>query len=42
MSIFKLLESLYARLPAVIKARGNKLETIRKWIAFYFNAKRRG
>ncbi|MET0356186.1 MAG: hypothetical protein ABW044_05370 [Cellvibrio sp.] len=41
MSIFKLLEELYARLPAVIRARGNKLEVIRKWINMYFDAKRR-
>lgn len=40
MSIFKILEELYERLPNIVKAGNDKLKTIRKWIQMYFNAKK--
>lgn len=39
MSIFKILEALWLRLPPVFRNHTNKLETIRRWIAMYFKSK---
>ena len=40
MSLFTLFENLFNRLPSVIKARSNKLATIRKWVETFFRAKK--